>query len=174
MKIKLVICSILLLVVFCQYSCTTTKEKTIDEILYDLSFNLITDTTGSGDTAKLFIPNALTPNGDNANDNFLAFGSGFSSMNLKVFDVKGNQVWQTNSFANKFSPSYLNGINAQFIYTFQGTTLMQKKIGKSGIINALFCLPNGNTLTNYQFVDQFNVLNYTQPLVTTEIIKSCP
>jgi gliding motility-associated-like protein len=50
------------------------------------------------------LPTAFTPNDDGLNDTFFAFGpsDGIENFNLKIFNVWGEKIWETNNFTEKW------------------------------------------------------------------------
>jgi gliding motility-associated-like protein len=53
------------------------------------------------------LPTAFTPNDDGLNDTFFAFGpsDGIENFNLKIFNVWGEKIWETNNFTEKWDGS---------------------------------------------------------------------
>lgn len=59
--------------------------------------------------AGLFIPNAVSPNGDGKNDRFLIVGlDRYPGSSLTVFNRWGNEVYHTDNYANDWSGSALS------------------------------------------------------------------
>lgn len=78
--------------------------------------------TGSLEVILLAItlPNAFTPNGDDLNQEFYAFGpsEGIENFNLKIYNSWGQMVWEANDFSQKWDGT-VNGQSASTgLYTW--------------------------------------------------------
>jgi gliding motility-associated-like protein len=95
--------------------------------------------SGEVDALRLFIPNAFTPNDDGVNDFFYITNSSFSVFNFSVFDRWGNQVYVTNN-SNFQWDGKINGKPVPtdiYVFVFQGTTLDNLEIKRSGTISVV-------------------------------------
>ena len=82
---------------------------------------------------NILAPNVFTPNGDTYNDTFRPLFSGFQSIQLTIYDYRGNLLYFEESSAdpaNPLQPITLNGWNGDintespyYIYTVSGVTL---------------------------------------------------
>lgn len=67
----------------------------------------------------LYVPNAFTPNGDDLNENFSAFGEGFINFELYIFNRWGEQVFKSTDYANRWDGRDKSGsISPQGIYVY--------------------------------------------------------
>lgn len=70
--------------------------------------------------ARLFIPNAFTPDGDGINDVLAVTGYGEKDMELLIFDRWGEQIFSTNTVANTWNGQF-NGQVKQDVYVYKLT-----------------------------------------------------
>ncbi|MES2620716.1 MAG: gliding motility-associated C-terminal domain-containing protein, partial [Bacteroidota bacterium] len=49
------------------------------------------------DTLEVFVPNSFSPNGDGNNDEWLVYGEGIKSVDLKIFNRWGEKVFETDN-----------------------------------------------------------------------------
>jgi gliding motility-associated-like protein len=98
-----------------QYAVTVTSTKFCLTLKDTIS---ITKSTKCDPDFKLDIANAFTPNGDNLNDTFGPFGTGFTIKSFQVFNRWGNLVFD-GSEANKAWNGQIKGENAASdVYVF--------------------------------------------------------
>lgn len=57
---------------------------------------------------SLFLPNAFSPNTDELNDQFRMYGEGIIEFNIKVFNRRGQLVWETDKLNDTWNGTYLN------------------------------------------------------------------
>jgi gliding motility-associated-like protein len=91
-----------------QYSVTVTSTKFCLTLIDSIA---ITKSTKCDPDFKLDIANAFTPNGDNLNDTFGPFGTGFSVSSFQIYNRWGNLVFEGND-ANKAWNGQIKGENA--------------------------------------------------------------
>jgi hypothetical protein len=72
-------------------SCSKLNDKQASPINCD---NLITDTAGTNDSARIFTPTAFSPNGDGLNDRYRVLFVQIASVDLKVYDENNKIVFQ--------------------------------------------------------------------------------
>jgi gliding motility-associated-like protein len=92
---------------------------------YTLTF---TDDNGCQASAKttlnvdtdhpLYIPNAFSPNGDDKNDLFYIYGSGIKSIDLKIFDRWGEEVFATQDPAQGWNGYYKGSLMTPGIFVY--------------------------------------------------------
>lgn len=78
------------MVVWNAWGCADTMIKTV-QVLEDFSF---------------YVPNAFTPNEDGRNDVFQASGMGITSLELRIFDRWGEQIFHTNDPETAWDGTY--------------------------------------------------------------------
>ncbi len=82
---------------------------------------------------NVMVPNVFTPNGDTYNDRFKPLFSGFQSIQMTVYDYRGNMLYTEESSvdpANPLQPLALSGWDGEirtespyYIYAINGTTM---------------------------------------------------
>jgi gliding motility-associated-like protein/uncharacterized repeat protein (TIGR01451 family) len=84
-------------------------------------------------STELFVPNAFSPNEDNQNDFFKAYGIEVVNFNLKIFDRWGSFLFESNNIEQGWNGKFKgqlkeNGVYVYFINaTFLDGTTIQKK-----------------------------------------------
>ena len=92
---------------------------------------------------NILVPNVFTPNNDTYNDSFKPLFSGFSSLQMTIYDYRGNMLYfeeATADPANLTQPLIINGWDGEtitdspyYIYTINGITLFGDiEVEKSG------------------------------------------
>jgi hypothetical protein len=153
--IKIIGCCILLLLIMS--SCNKANPGARVNCDY-----LITDTLGTNDSGRIYIPSAFTPNGDGLNDIYYPHGINISEINtFTIYDANNNIVFTDSAFVPNTSAygwqpdSVLASTTAIYYYKVQATTSGNRHIGSCGEINLLSCVPNGTSINNFHFDDQW-------------------
>ena len=92
---------------------------------------------------NILVPNVFTPNGDTYNDTFRPLFSGFNSIQMTIYDYRGNMLYMEESLsdpAKPFQPISLTGWSGDvatespyYIYSVYGVTLFGNiEVQKSG------------------------------------------
>jgi gliding motility-associated-like protein len=88
---------------------------------------------------NMYIPNIFTPNADGKNDVFTVFGTGFTKIEITVFDRWGEKLHTTTDI-NKGWDGTFKGVLAKedtYVYKVNFTTLDGKKHTKTGHVTLL-------------------------------------
>jgi len=94
----------------------------------------VTNDNGCEDTASIevcvvpekstfYVPNAFTPNGDNANDKFIVQGVGVEDYTIEIFDRWGLLVYESDDMTDGWDGRYPNGNFAPegvYVYVIRG------------------------------------------------------
>lgn len=166
MKISATVTTILLffLLINCHKSSTPVAHINCE--------GLVTDTLGTGDSGKIFVPNAFTPNNDGRDDYFGPRTFNISSLEFTIYDANNNVVFTTTELGKAWNPGSLNNTNTEYYYKVQAVTSGNHKIGKCGHVYSLTCFPKEIPRDSFYFADQLTALGYTLPM--TEPIITCP
>lgn len=132
--------------------------------------NLITDTLGTGDTGRIQMPSAFTPNTDGINDLCIPLAVNISSIDFKIFDEANNIVFETTKVGQGWTSA--PNSNTKYYYRIQAITTSNHKIGICGQVNSLKCIPSGMTLNNFLFSDQLSPDGTVY--ATSEYLVNCP
>jgi gliding motility-associated-like protein len=118
-----------------QYAVTVTSTKFCLTLKDTIS---ITKSTKCDPDFKLDIANAFTPNGDNLNDTFGPFGTGFTIKSFQIYNRWGNLIFDEND-ANKAWNGQIKGENAAsdvYVYALKYVAKGQE-LSLSGEVNLI-------------------------------------
>jgi len=71
------------------------------------------------DERSLFIPNTFTPDGDNINEKFKAYGNDIYSFNMKIFDRWGNKIFESSNIDNAWEGKVEGEMAMQDVYVYR-------------------------------------------------------
>ena len=156
--------------------------KSHDAVIPVFCDGLITDTLGTGDTARIYMQNAFTPNVDMLNDISRPVVKGLSAIIFTIYDANSNIVFTTNQLTlpspqglatcpgwGSSSPSTYE----IYYYKIQATTTTNHHIGTCGDLYKLPCFPSTIPKSSLFFEDQL-LLNGTYSPTSGETISNCP
>src|SRR5688572_10766301 len=119
-----------------------TKPNDVADPVIPINCNgLITDTLGTNDNAKIYMPNAFTPNGDGLNDIIRPITFNVASIEFTIYDASNNVVFSTNQLMQGWAPITGYNIAIKYYYKIQVITNANHKIGKCGELYRLTCRP---------------------------------
>ncbi|HMC86441.1 MAG TPA: gliding motility-associated C-terminal domain-containing protein [Chitinophagaceae bacterium] len=133
---------------------------------------LVTDTLGTSDTAKIYMPNAFTPNADGLNDYSFPITENISTIDFIIYDENNNIVFETIQIGQGWSSAPNPNTYKKYYYKIQVTTTSNHKIGMCGELYALKCIPSSMIMSDFRFQDQFSQNGFTLP--TNEMLANCP
>ena len=132
---------------------------------------LVTDTAGTGDNGRVFMPTAFTPNGDGLNDLVRPQTQNISSLEFTVYDETNKIVFTSSTIGESWNTTAAANTMTQYYFRVQATTAANHKIGLCGQLFKLTCLPTGLPISNYRFEDQLTADGFTG--VTNENLATC-
>ena len=112
---------------------------------------LVTDTLGTGDAGRIFIPNAFTPNGDGINDIIRPVPRNIASLVFTIYDENNNILFSTNQMSLGWGPLFTGSTAIKYYYKIQAVTNANKHIGVCGDVYALNCRPGNIAATSLTF-----------------------
>ena len=131
-----------------------------------------TDTSGTGDNGRVFMPNAFSPNGDGLNDLIRPLTQNISSIEFVVYDGNSQVVFSTTTIGEGWSTTA--SVNTLTLYYFKVNVITSANhyIKLCGQLTKLTCLPPGFHLNMYRFEDQLTPAGFTG--ITNENPGVCP
>lgn len=133
---------------------------------------LVTDTLGTGDSGRIYIPNAITPNGDGLNEVLTPFTKNIDSIKFTIYDENNTVLFTTNILGDGWVvPQPLLPI-VRYYYKIQAVSNNNKKIGVCGDVYAMSCYTINPPKSFYYFEDMLTVNGFTG--TTLETLATCP
>jgi gliding motility-associated-like protein len=133
---------------------------------------LITDTLGTGDNGRVYMPNAFTPNSDGLNDLSRPITQNIASLTFTVYDSLNNVIFTTSSAPYSWATTATNNSASTFYFRIQATTNNNHHIGLCGKLYRLACVPAWLQRSKLYFEDQLTPFGFTG--TTSEGIPDCP
>ena len=134
--------------------------------------SLVTDTAGSGDNGRIYMPNAFSPNGDGLNEICRPITQNIDSIQFTLYDEFNRIVFTTNTLGQGFLPTPDGARVKKYYYKIQTTTLGRKKIGACGEVFGLTCYTRNPPKSFYFFEDMLTPSGFTG--TTSETLITCP
>lgn len=132
---------------------------------------LFTDTLGTGDSCRIYVPNAFTPNGDGVNDLYMPVAYHVKSWQFEIYNNCGERIFYSTQPGQGWNAEDRVRFVQSYYFRLQATTESNHHIGQCGEFMALACIPSGFELYQFSFSDQYgyNGLSYT----TNEALIGC-
>jgi len=166
---KLIFPAILFLTVVFFSNCT----KSVEALVHINCDGLVTDTLGTNDSGKIYIPNAFTPNGDGLNEIYRPFTQNIDSIEFTIYDENNTVVFTSKLLGDGWLPLAPPALPiVKYYYKIQATTNNNKKIGVCGNVYALTCYTINPPKSFYYFEDMLTLNGFTGP--TAETLSTCP
>lgn len=132
-------------------SCTNCQDPVADPTQTTIYCVMVTDSNGCTDNdcitifvdtecGELFIPNAFSPNNDNANDRLCIYGSQcIEQMTLVIYDRWGEKVFETTDPSQCWDGTYRGELmnTAVFVYYLEAVLVNGNVLEKKGNITLL-------------------------------------
>lgn len=129
-------------------SCTSCQNPFASPLQTTTYKVIVTDTNGcmaadyvtiSIDCGEVFVPNAFSPNNDNANDLECVFGKCIETMEFAIYDRWGEKVFETTDPKICWDGIYNGKLmeTAVFVYYFNATLVTGENIIKKGNISLI-------------------------------------
>jgi gliding motility-associated-like protein len=161
--------SLILIVTVVFFSACSKSDDTIVRINCD---GLVTDTLGSNDSGRIYIPNAFTPNGDGLNEIYRPFTVNIDSIQFTVYDENNTVVFTTNILGDGWVAPQPPLPIKRYYFKIQATTNNNKKIGVCGDVYAMTCYTINPPKSFYYFEDMLTPNGFTG--TTLETLVTCP
>jgi gliding motility-associated-like protein len=88
---------------------------------------------------NMYIPNVFTPNEDGKNDEFTVYGTGFTKIEISVFDRWGSKLYTTTDITKGWDGTFKGVLSKEdtYVYKINFTTLDGKKHTKTGHVTLM-------------------------------------
>jgi gliding motility-associated-like protein len=133
---------------------------------------LVTDTLGTNDNGRIYIPNAFTPNGDGLNEIYRPFTQNIDSIQFTIYDESNTVVFNSNLLGDGWLAPPPPLPIKRYYYKIQATTTSHHKIGVCGDVYAMTCYTINPPRSFYYFEDMLTPNGFTGP--TAETLSTCP
>jgi hypothetical protein len=133
---------------------------------------LVTDTLGTNDNGRIYMPSAFSPNGDGKNDAIRPITQNISSVSFTVYDENNNIVFNTAQIGQAWQPAAGTTGVVKYYYKIQVVTINNHKIGTCGDLYQLSCFPTNVPRSSLYFQDQLTPNGFTG--TTLETLSNCP
>lgn len=150
----------------------TNCSKSSDPFVYINCDGLITDTLGSGDIGRVYMPNAFSPNNDGLNDICRPVTFNIDSIEFTIYDENNIVVFTTNIPGNGWLPASGGLPVKKYYYKIQAVTTAGKKIGLCGEVYSMTCFTINPVRSFYYFEDMLTPNGFTG--TTSEPLTTCP
>ncbi|GGH26642.1 T9SS type B sorting domain-containing protein [Sphingobacterium alkalisoli] len=85
------------------------------------------------ETTGFFLPNVITPNGDERNDTFVVIGAYlFDRIELEIIDRFGKSVYKNSNYKNDWDASTIS--EGTYFYIFSGHKINEKSVSRRGSV----------------------------------------
>jgi gliding motility-associated-like protein len=68
---------------------------------------------------NIWVPNAFTPNNDEPNNKFYAYGHGITQLEMFIYDRWGSQIFYSNNMTNGWDGKFKGVICKEDVYVYQ-------------------------------------------------------
>ncbi len=164
---KLILPIALLSTAMLLFNCTKTSE-TPGLINCD---GLVTDTLGTGDNGRIYMPNAFTPNHDGLNEFCRPILQNIASFVFTIYDENNIVLFTTTTPGQGWQPVTGPNTAKRYYYKIQCVTVNNKKIGQCGEVYSLTCFTVNPPKSFYYFEDMLTPNGFTG--VTAEALPTC-
>ena len=147
-------------------------SKSGDPFVHINCDGLVTDTLGTNDSGRIYIPNAFTPNSDGLNEIYRPFTQNIDSIQFTIYDENNAVLFTTNILGGGWLAPPLPFPVKRYYYKIQATTINGNKIGVCGDVYALTCYTINPPKSFYYFEDMLTINGFTAP--TLETLANCP
>jgi hypothetical protein len=149
----------------------TDKEESSAKPLVNCD-GLITDTAGTNDNARIYMPSAFTSNADGKNDVIKPTITNTTSISFTLYNSSNTIVFNTTQLNQGWTaPSIPSNSYSVYYYKIQVITNANRKIGICGEVYNLACYPPAIPRSNIYFEDQLRANGFTG--TTTEVLPNC-
>lgn len=150
----------------------TNCSKNNDPFVYINCDGLITDTLGTGDTGRVYMPNAFSPNNDGLNEFCRPLTINIDSIEFTIYDENNAVVFTTNILGHGWQPVSGGLPVKKYFYRIQAVTTANNKIGLCGEVFSMTCFTINPVRSFYYFEDMLTPNGFTG--TTNETLTTCP
>jgi hypothetical protein len=146
-------------------------DKSNDPVHIANCDGLVTDTAGTGDNGRVYMPNAFSPNNDGLNEFSKPFLYNISSMVFTIYDENNILQFSTTIPGQGWQPTIGTNSARKYYFKVQAITNAGKKIGICGDVYSLTCFPVNLPKSFFYFDDMLTPNGFTG--TTAESLPAC-
>ena len=153
-------------------SCKNTDKEESSLVRLTNCEGLISDTLGTNDNARIYMPTAFTSNGDGKNDLIKPTITNATAISFTLYNASNTIVFTTTQPNQGWAaPSIPSNSYSVYYYKIQITTAANRKIGICGEVYNLTCYPSAIPSSKIYFEDELRPNGFTG--ARTEVLPNC-
>jgi hypothetical protein len=169
---KILSLKVVIIAIVIMQSCRNTDTSVSSIVPLVNCDGLITDTLGTNDNARIYMPSAFTCNGDGKNDIIKPTITNATSISFTLYNSSNGIVFTTTQLNQGWiAPSIPSNSYSVYNYKIQITTSANRKIGVCGELYNLTCYPSVIPSSKIYFEDELRPNGFTG--ARTEVLPNC-
>jgi hypothetical protein len=140
------------------FSSCSKKDKNNSKTADQFTCDIMSSSFPAGDSARVFIPNAFSPNGDGLNDRFFPIARNIKSIEWSIYDSNNIQLYSAVDTTGYWAGP-VNAANGMTLYHYKIKAVSNQgdTMSRCGNLYTFSCIPNGyNYVDTLIFGDQYN------------------
>jgi CHU_C Type IX secretion signal domain len=155
------------------FSCRNNNKSDSIAIPITNCYGLVNDTLGTNDNGRIYMPSAVTSNGDGKNDIIRPTTRNITSLTFTLYNSNNTVLFTSTQIGQGWTAHTLTtGTYSTYFYKIQAVTNSNRKIGICGDLNNVTCYPSNIPRNKIFFEDQLRIDGFTG--ITTETIANYP
>ena len=150
---------------------SSSCKKTSNELALTYCDGLVTDTIGTNDNGRIYMPDAFTANGDGLNDIAKPHTANITSLTFSVYDHNNNVLFTTSQLNDGWHVPAGTANVDYYYYRIQALTSGGRHLGACGPLYRLSCYPKGISHSDWHFEDRLTSQGFTDS--THDVLPNC-